>query len=419
MGGFPVKVYNILLACYRFGISIGSIFLWKAALWTAGRKDLEEEIKDFEKMSGGPTIWMHCASLGEFEQGRPILEALRAKYPEARILLTFFSPSGYEVRKSYAKASKVLYLPLDHPEQSIEFVKRIQPELAVFIRYEFWYHYLHSLYQLKIPTILVSARFTSGSIFFKPWGKLHQEMLRFFDRIFVQDKESKDLLASIGIEHVSIAGDSRFDRVLAIARIAPELSIVNEFKQSRKLLVAGSTWEADEVLLNKSMEFIDQQGIALVIAPHDIHSFRLSFIEKKFADYGVCRYSTWNERPKDIKYRVLLVDNIGKLSAIYRYANLSYIGGGFNKSVHNVLEAAVYGMPVFFGPKYKHIAEAVDLKEADGAFPVKDKESLERAIRQALSEEAYEHISKANAEYVRSGAGATSHVMEYLEMIGF
>lgn len=419
MGSLPVRIYNVVLACYRFGISIGSIFLWKAALWTAGRKDLDQEISEFEQMTGGPTIWMHCASLGEFEQGRPILEALRVKYPQARILLTFFSPSGYEVRKDYPKASKVTYLPLDHPIDSRRFLERIQPELALFIRYEYWYHYLNWLDKLKVPTILVSSRFTSKDIFFKPWGTLHRKMLECFDHIFVQDKSSKDLLSSIGVEHASVAGDSRFDRVLAIARIAPELPVVNEFKQNRKLLVAGSTWEADEVLLNKAMDALDHMGISLIIAPHDVHSFRLSFVEKKFADYGVCRYSTWRERPKDIQYKVLLVDNIGKLSAIYRYADLSYIGGGFNKSVHNILEAAVYGMPVFFGPKYKHIAEALELVASDGASPVKDSDSFQKAIKRSLSEEVYEHVSKSNAEYVRSGAGATSHVMEYLEMIGF
>ena len=358
-------------------------------------------------------IWFHAASLGEFEQGRPLIEKIRAKYPDYRILLTFFSPSGYEVRKNYRGADIVCYLPFDKPRNVRKFLDLVNPCMAFFIKYEFWKNYLDELHKRRIPVYSVSSIFRRGQIFFKWYGGTYRNVLRNFDHIFVQNERSKRYLAKIGINRVTVVGDTRFDRVLQIREEAKDLPLVELFKNNTMTFVAGSSWQPDEDLF---IEYFNQHPeVKLIIAPHVIDENHLVEIIRKLKRPYV-RYTRADEK-NVCKADCLIIDCFGLLSSIYRYGEIAYIGGGFGVGIHNTLEAAVYGIPVIFGPKYQKFQEAVQLLEAKGGFSVKSYEELKALLDRMLEDESFLRETGTNAgTYVTGNAGATDKV---LGMINF
>lgn len=358
-------------------------------------------------------IWFHAASLGEFEQGRPLIEKIRAKYPDYRILLTFFSPSGYEVRKNYRGADIVCYLPFDKPRNVRKSLDLVNPCMAFFIKYEFWKNYLDELHKRRIPVYSVSSIFRRGQIFFKWYGGTYRNVLRNFDHIFVQNERSKRYLAKIGINRVTVVGDTRFDRVLQIREEAKDLPLVELFKNNTMTFVAGSSWQPDEDLF---IEYFNQHPeVKLIIAPHVIDENHLVEIIRKLKRPYV-RYTRADEKNVR-KADCLIIDCFGLLSSIYRYGEIAYIGGGFGVGIHNTLEAAVYGIPVIFGPKYQKFQEAVQLLEAKGGFSVKSYEELKALLDRMLEDESFLRETGTNAgTYVTGNAGATDKV---LGMINF
>ena len=340
-------LYNIGIQAYHLAIQLAAPFNEKAALLCKGRKEVWKKAAGIQR-GEGRLVWFHAASLGEFEQGRPVIEALKAAEPATQILLTFFSPSGYEIRKNYTGADYILYLPGDTRRNAVRLIEKFRPDAAVFIKYEFWFHYLNELNKRNIPVYLISAIFRPNQPFFKSWGKLHRRMLGCFKELFVQDGQSVELLKSIGIKNVRLTGDTRFDRVKQIAENAKQIVKVEQFCDGRPAIVCGSTWPPDEEIL---LEYINchPDGYKWIIVPHEIGENHIKAILDKCRK-KVARYTSENTDLADKE--VLIIDCIGLLSSIYRYGKIAYIGGGFGVGIHNTLEAAVYGIPVIFGPKY-------------------------------------------------------------------
>lgn len=402
--------YNAGIRGYQLAVRLAAPFNEKAALWVKGRKNIRKQIAQIQR-KGERLVWFHAASLGEFEQGRPVMEALKAAEPSTRILLTFFSPSGYEIRKNYAGADYILYLPSDTPGNARFFVEQLKPDAAVFIKYEFWYNYLHELYKNRIPVYLISAIFRPGQPFFKSWGTLHRRMLGFFNRLFVQDEESVQLLDSIGIRNAQRTGDTRFDRVKQIAGAAKEIEKVKLFCNGLPAVVCGSTWPPDEDIL---LDYINNDNSAYkwIITPHEIGESHIKAILEK-CKKKVVRYTDKNASLAD--YEVLIVDYIGLLSSIYRYGQISYIGGGFGVGIHNTLEAAVYGIPVIFGPKYQKFKEAVSLIREGGAFSISNGEQLREVLNSLIQTPAIAETAGQKAlNYVDSQLGATEIIVKEL-----
>jgi 3-deoxy-D-manno-octulosonic-acid transferase len=402
-------IYNLSISGYKLLISAVAPFNPKAKQWIDGRKDIFFRLED--KIKGNQQIaWFHCASLGEFEQGRPVIEKLKEQQPKMKILLTFFSPSGYEIRKNYDKADWVFYLPLDTKSNAAKFLDIVKPEMAIFVKYEFWYHYINEMHKRKIPVFSISAIFRPNQIFFKSWAGWYQNILKKFSHIFVQNENSEKLLKSIGIEQVTIAGDTRFDRVAEIARAARELPLIKSFKNDKTLILAGSTWQPDEEILARFINAC-KNDIRFVIAPHEIHTSNIirlkSLIQKK-----TLRYSQANDQ-NIFEAEVLIIDNIGMLSSAYQYANAAYIGGGFGVGIHNTLEAATFGLPVIFGPNYQKFKEAVDLVSCGGAFSINDYESLAEILQKLIDKQNYcKESGTKSAIYVKNNVGATSKILE-------
>lgn len=418
--GKPVGIllYNISIQLYKLAILIASLFNKKAKRWLQGRKNIFDELQ--QKITGEtPVIWMHCASLGEFEQGRPVLEHLRQQYPQHRLLLTFFSPSGYEIRKNYAGADWVFYLPLDTASNAARFVSVAKPTLAIFVKYEYWFHYLHELHRKKIPVILISAIFRENAAFFKWYGGVHRKMVRFFSHLFVQNQESCDKIAMVvPAERISVAGDTRFDRVKTIADSFERVPLVEQFISHKKILVAGSTWPDDEWMLKKLREH--QKGLSLIIAPHEINDAHLQLLRTTFPE-AVFYSSLLKTGHGASEAPVLIIDNIGMLSRLYYYSTISYIGGGFNKSgIHNTLEAAVYGKTVIFGPHYRKFSEAIGLIHHSGAFSYQTFDELNLIVNKLLSDADYLATCNERAgHFVVSNTGATAKIMLWLKQISF
>ncbi|ANH83881.1 3-deoxy-D-manno-octulosonic acid transferase [Niabella ginsenosidivorans] len=412
-----VVIYTIFLYLYRWGISVASVFNKKARLWISGRKRLAEWLHQSFGNNNSPVIWMHCASLGEFEQGRPVLEALKQQYPGHKILLTFFSPSGYEIRKNYNQADWVGYLPLDTPANVKQFLDQVRPELALFVKYEYWYHFLHQLNRRNIPTLLISALFRENSIFLKSYGGFHRKMLGFFTHIFVQDAASKERLAHIVPDiKVTAAGDTRFDRVVQIADQFTPIPVIERFAKDKPfIIVAGSTWPEDEHLLSQYINK-NKRNTSLIIAPHEINKEHIDEIIKYFPD-AVLYSVTEQDADAALNSNILIIDNIGMLSRLYYYASVAYIGGGFNKSgIHNTLEAAVFSRPVIFGPNYRKFYEAISLIKKEGAFSYSTGNELEDEIRKLKNNPAFLEICGKNAgDFVRAGTGATAIILSYIE----
>jgi 3-deoxy-D-manno-octulosonic-acid transferase len=411
-----VFFYNVFLWLFRAGTHIASLFNPKARKWVRGRKGIFEKLE--QTIPGGEKIvWVHCASLGEFEQGRPVIEQLKKEYPRYKILLTFFSPSGFEVQKNYKGADWVFYLPLDGPRTAKRFLEIAQPSLVIFVKYEFWFYYLKKIKYRNIPLILISALFREDMSFFKWYGKLQRKMLSRFDHLFVQNESSKKLLDDIGLASItSVSGDTRFDRVAQIAEASRSLPLIEAFIGGQKAVVAGSTWKNDEEQLKKTGDYLTFNKIKLIIAPHEINPSHIEELQLLFP--GSLLYSSL-AAGETKNADVLIIDNIGMLAALYKYAWCSYIGGGFNRSgVHNVVEAAVYGKPVFFGPFYEKYREACELVELKGAYAVKDSDELVARLnffRLDAYAGLYEETCDRAMHYVMDNKGAVDIILRYIQ----
>lgn len=401
-----VLVYRLFQFFFLLGVHLVAPFNGKARRWIAGRRSFPDIPK------APANIWMHCASLGEFEQGRPVLEAIRAKYPDYRVVLSFFSPSGYEIRKNYQGADQVIYLPRDTAANARKLIEMINPSLVIWVKYEYWYNFLRGLHERKVPVLLVSAIFRPSQPFFSWYGGLWIEMLGYFRHLFVQDTASATLLQKIGIgKNVTVSGDTRFDRVAEIASNHTGIEKIRDFTAGKRVLVAGSTWEDDEIeLIHYVRLHADKR---FIIAPHEIDKDNLHDLKKQFP--GSVFYSEL-EKGDHSSANTLIIDNIGMLSGIYKYADITYIGGGFRKEgIHNILEAAVYGKPVIFGPVYEKFAEARDLVAAGGAFSIENALELERLLDNLfLDGKALETAGKIAGEYVQNKRGATGRVLDYI-----
>lgn len=380
----------------------------KAKQLVAGQAQAITELQEWRATTCGmPVLWIHVASVGEFEQARPIIERLHRELPFRKVLLTFFSPSGYELRKNYQLVDKVLYLPFATHRNAKKWLEVLAPEMAVFVKYEFWPAYLNALKKNDIPTYLISAIFRPKQLFFKPWGKAYLKLLYTFKHIFVQDSSSADLLQQHGIANVTVAGDTRFDRVVEVRKMAKDLPIVDGFvADAERVIVAGSTWPKEEEMFARYLA--EHEDVKLVLVPHEIHSDHLHQIFQYFEGRYV-RYTEATAASVD-KCRVLLVDTIGLLSSIYRYGHVAYIGGGFGAGIHNTLEAAVYGMPVVFGPKWQKFREARGLLNAGAAKSVKNYREFAAALDSAF--ENQQAMGQAATNYVNSELGATEKIYQ-------
>ncbi len=403
-------LYHTGIRVYIFFIRIASLFNSKARLLRRGRRNWKKKLAG-EIETNARYLWFHCASLGEFEQGRPLLEEIKKRFPRYRILLTFFSPSGYEIRKDEPLADIVSYLPPDTPRNARDFVKIANPEKAFFIKYEYWHFFISELKKQNIPLYLVSAIFRENQPFFKnnAWGQWYRKILFRVEHFFVQDEKSARLLYAAGIQNVSVSGDTRFDRVAAIAKNSKKIPLVEKFKNNHPLIVAGSTWKSDEELLTG---FINKtEKLRMVVAPHEVSEANINRLLQMLKKPAV-RFSQADEKQIE-RSRVLIIDSIGLLSSLYRYGAIAYIGGGFGAGIHNILEAATFGLPVIFGPHYTKFKEAVDLKQQGGAFPVRNLEELEMSLGSLLEKpEAFARASLVCKNYVQSNLGSTGLIIK-------
>ena len=407
-------MYNIVIYIYLIGVAIASCFNKKVKKMWAGERQALKVLR--EKVDPNARyIWFHAASLGEFEQGRPLMEYLRKTHPEYKILLTFFSPSGYEVRKNYEGADIICYLPLDTIRNARRFLRAIKPVMAFFIKYEFWYNYLHILQHRGVPTYSVSSIFRTDQIFFQWYGKGYGRVLKCFTHFFVQNIESKNLLAKLDIHDVEVVGDTRFDRVLQIKEASKQLPIVEKFTENTsKVFIAGSSWLPDEEVFLKYFNL--HKDWKLIVAPHVIGEDHLAQIFELLKGRRVVRYTeATEENVKDAE--VLIIDCFGLLSSIYHYGTISYVGGGFGVGIHNVLEAAVWDIPVIFGPNNKRFQEAQGLIMAGGGFEINDYQSFRDLMMRFETDEMFLQTSKKHAgEFVKERAGATEKIMGSLPL---
>jgi len=400
-------LYIIGIKIYRTIIWLFSFFNQKAALFIQGRKQIFNQIT--EKINPlDKKIWFHFASLGEFEQGRPVLEKIKSLHPEKKIIVTFFSPSGYEIRKNYALADGIFYLPMDSYKNARRFLDIIRPEIAIFTKYEFWYYYFKELHNRKIPLYIISGIFRREQIFFKPYGGFYKRILKYVSHFFVQNEESKVLLNSIGLNQVTVSGDTRFDRVYENALNPKPISLIEKFCGNSKILICGSTWTEDEVLLaNLTSKYPDWK---FIIAPHEIDHHHLESIEKLFPKATL--YTNLNQQIDLNLSSVLIINNIGMLSSLYQYGTVAYIGGGFGAGIHNTLEAAAFGLPVIFGPKYNKFQEAKDLLEINAAKSISTIAALIMAFDDFKDNRT---ASIAAQNYVAQKKGATEIIIKQID----
>ena len=404
-----IILYNLSIFFYSILIRLASPFNLKAGQIRKGRQLVFKELP--HKINHNkPVIWVHCASLGEFEQGRPLIEAIKNQYPSYQIFLTFFSPSGYEIRKNYDLAEYVYYLPADTKKNAQKLIDLIHPEIVFFVKYEFWFHYINELKKRNIPLYIVSAIFRENQLFFKnsPWGKWYRKMLFQFRHFFVQDNQSVELLAGIGLKNVTNAGDTRFDRVAQIARKRKSIALVEKFKNNQLLVVAGSTWKPDEELL---VEYIHAHpDIKFIIAPHETKRVNIDRLINLLKTSVVCY--TESAADEVTNKQVLIVDTVGLLSSIYQYADLAYIGGGFGVGIHNTLEAAIFGMPIVFGLNYLKFNEATTMVNLGVAFPVNDYSELKTILDSLLTDiEKRKSIAIECIHFTNHNLGATQTII--------
>lgn len=409
-----VLIDNIVIRLLAAAICIMSLWNPKARRWLRGRRNIMEHVRRSLESDKRPVVWMHSASLGEFEQGRNLLDKIRASYPGYAIVVTFFSPSGYEVMKDYRGADYIFYLPLPTSRNARKFVQLVNPSLVLWIKYDYWYHYLYELKKRNTPLLLVSAIFQRRNAFFKWYGRLYKKMLCFFTWMFVQDEISLKRLKLLGPTNASVSGDTRFDRVTDIAENFRPVPLIDDFIGGSRVVVAGSTWPEDEEVLDHYAN--SHPEIKFIIAPHEIDEQHLRDIGKLF--HRSVRYSHLDKTGKEQENaNALIIDNIGMLSRLYKYADVAYIGGGFgDDGIHNVLEAAVYGKPVVFGPVFNQFREAIELLEDGGAFTVDTALELEKTFDRLFAEKAYyEECADAARNYVYGHQGATAKIMNYIQ----
>jgi 3-deoxy-D-manno-octulosonic-acid transferase len=395
----------------RLGIKIASVRHKKARLLVQGQANTFQYLQ--EHLDGkSQYIWMHVSSLGEFEQGRPLIERIKAEHPEQRIVLTFFSPSGYEVRKNYDKVDAVCYLPFDTPGNARRFLDLVKPSMAIFVKYEFWGNFLSELKHREVPTYIISAIFRPGQSFFKPWGGMFRKMLGCFTHFYVQNEESRQLLEGIGMHNVTVAGDTRFDRVAHVCEQAKDFPVIEKMtKECPFTLVMGSSWPPDEDIVIPY--FNAHPGMKLIIAPHEFDKERLNTLLGKVKRKAALYSETAPEQAEELD--CLVIDCFGILSSVYRYGQMAYIGGGFGSGIHNVNEAAVYGIPVAFGPKYDKFLEAIELIAAGGGFSVNDAASFARVMDTMLTDEGeLKRSSRIAHDYIQSHLGATNVIYDDL-----
>lgn len=403
-------LYNMGIALYGAAARIAATRSNKVRKMITGQKATLGYLHDVID-SSSTYIWIHVSSLGEFEQGRPLIEMIKRENPSRKILLTFFSPSGYEVRKNYEGVDAVCYLPFDTPGNARSFLDAVKVDMAIFVKYEFWGNYLQELSRKNIPTYLISSIFRAKQPFFKWWGGMFRGMLKCFKHIYVQDEASQQLLAGIGVENVTIAGDTRFDRVTDIMRTTTNLPLIERFKSgARHTIIVGSSWGADEDMY---AQWVNAHDVKVIIAPHQFDQARLQSMLQRFDNSMLLsEYEKYADDAAEIKpVKCLIIDCFGLLSSIYRYGDIAYIGGGFGAGIHNINEAAVYDMPVVFGPKYHKFKEAVDLIAFGGGFVVNGKEDCEKTLSLLTTDAtALETASKIAGNYIKDNLGATQKI---------
>ena len=410
--------YTLAITVYHFLMFMVSPFHKKARDGIKGRKNLFKNLEEDFNFPDSKKIWFHCASVGEFEQGRPVIERIREQYPDHKILLTFYSPSGYELRKNYSGVDYVSYLPLDTKANAKKFIRIAKPDIAIFVKYEFWLHHINAIQKNKIPLFLISGIFRKKQIFFKWYGIVFRKSLKKYTTLFVQDEDSLNLLDRFKITNAEIAFDTRFDRVNEIAKHTAENELIRDFTANHNVLIAGSTWPMDErIIAGAFYHSLVYNNFKLVVAPHNIEKKYLKKTYRSFNKFSL-RYSELNKSgPEDIAgKRVLIIDNIGMLASIYKYADVCYIGGGYNNGIHNTLEAAVYGKPILFGPKYKKFKEAVDMVDKGIAFPVNGSDDiLQRINFMNQFNFVFTGAGSDAKEYVASHTGGTETIVNAIK----
>jgi len=406
-----ILFYQISISFYCLAIKIAALFNPKAKLWLDGRKNIFDKLQEVNSTDN--IYWFHCASLGEFEQAKPVIEKLGKQDPTIKFLITIFSPSGYKFAKKYHAADYVFYLPLDTPSNAKRFIELVNPKKVFFVKYEFWYNYLFQLSENKIPTYLISGVFRENQLFFKWYGSTHKKMLSFFTHFFVQNEKSKNLLNKQGYTNVIISGDTRLDRVYENSLNPKSPPLIKEFIGDKKTIILGSSWSNEEAIL---LDFIEstKRDLKFIIAPHDIKKNRIKSIEKLLTNTRYIKYSDATE--KNISnYSVLLIDNIGILANIYQFTDIAFIGGGYSGALHNILEPASSGNVILFGPKHQKFHEAEELINVNGAYEIKDIDDLIGITDLLLTDNNLSDTQQINKEYISQGRGASDKILKQLE----
>lgn len=404
-------LYEIVVFLAKISLPIIALFNKKIRLFLEGRKQTFSKIRSLKEQN---TIWIHAASLGEFEQARPIIENLKNEYSKYKILVTFFSPSGYEIQKNYKLADVICYLPLDTKANAKKFVEFVNPKISIFVKYEFWPNFLNELQSRKIPTILISGIFRKNQVFFKPYGGFMRKSLKAFHHFFVQDKNSKQLLESINFNNTIIAGDTRFDRVSKILEQDNSLNFINQFVNGQYTIVAGSTWQEDEKLLVNYINNEASENEKFIIAPHNIKSDKIEELKKSILKKSVL-YSEKEDKKLE-EYQVFIIDTIGILTKIYAVANVAYVGGGLKTGLHNILEPATFGIPVVIGNNYNKFKEAKDLVHLNGVFSISNQKEFSNIfIRLKKAEVFRKSAGDINKKYIQENLGATTKIMNYIK----
>ena len=413
-------LYNLFLVIYSSGIHLASLWNKKARHWVKGRKNFFENLKATYKISAQKKIWMHCSSLGEFEQGRPVLKKIIEEYPEVSIVITFFSPSGLEIIKHDKEFRNVYYMPMDSSSNARRLLDILQPDIVLWVKYEYWYYYLQEIKKRNIPLLLISGVYIPNQVFFKWYGNFYRKMLDCFSHFFVQNISSKEQLQKlVANEKITFSGDTRCDRVINIAENFIEVPGIQDFCGNNKVIVAGSTWEDDEAEWTHFVK--THPEIKFIIAPHEVDKENLNDVKKEF--YNSIFYSEWIAINKtngnsDPKINCVIIDNIGMLSRLYKYATITYVGGGFGyNGLHNILEAAVYGKPVIFGPEYEKNFEAEEMIESTGAISIESAIELEKIVNNLLNKpEEIESRGNAAKNYIYNNAGASQKIINYIQL---
>lgn len=404
-------LYEWFIRLMTSGLHLAAFFHPKAQKWVNGRQNWRNRYAtEFSKK--GRVLWIHAASLGEFEQGRPLIETFRERFPDWQIVLSFFSPSGYEIRKRYPQADFVCYLPADTRRNARDFLDLIRPDAAVFVKYEFWANYLSELKRRDTPTLLVSALFRPGQPFFRWYGAFWRRMLGCFSHIFVQNDDAARLLRKAGVQNLTVAGDTRVDRVLKLAENAPENETVRDFAGNNPVFIAGSAWEADEAVFLPALQKTEFQHFKIIIAPHEPSEKHLLQLTSRLGRSYI-RYSEYyaTTPPADI----LIIDNVGMLNTLYRYGTIAFIGGGFGKGIHNTLEPAAFGLPVLFGPRFEKFEEARQLAARGGAFVIRGSADVVAVLNKLEDQEFYQKAARAARAYLEESRGATERIMRYFD----